>query len=100
MATLMRRFRRNAEDRAPTRQCVPAWYPATTLGAPTVAGPVSEADALRLADVWACVKVIVETASMIPLVPYRRAGDGRERLVGGRLVELLRKPAPGMIQSA
>jgi HK97 family phage portal protein len=92
----VRLFRRRTEDRALTRESLPE----SMMGAPTVAGRVGVHEALRLVDVFACVNLIASVASTLPLIAYRRAGEGRERLVGGRLVELLRKPAPATTQSS
>jgi HK97 family phage portal protein len=89
------RFRGRTEDRALTRENLPG----SLLGAPSVAGPVGERAALRLVDVWACVKVISEAASTLPLCAYRRTTEGRTKLVGGSLVSLLERPAPGATQS-
>jgi HK97 family phage portal protein len=87
--------RRGVEDRALAQETVRQ----TLFGAPLVSGPTGERSALHLVDVLACVRVIAEAASTLPLIGYRRTGEGRERLVGGRLVELLRSPAPGVTQS-
>lgn len=90
-------FRKRGEERALTRQNVPA----VMLGSPSLAGvPVNERTAMQLVDVLACVRVIAETASTLPLLGYRRLPNGRERLQGGRLVELLAKPAPAVTQGA
>jgi HK97 family phage portal protein len=88
--------RGRAEERALPRESGRSML----VGAPFVAGPVTARDALRLVDVYACINVIASAASTVPLVPYRRTPEGRERLVGGRLVELLRRPAPATTQSA
>jgi len=89
--------RRGGEDRALTRSNVPA----VMLGEPSLAGvALNERTALQLVDVLACVRVIAETASTLPLVGYRRVTGGRERLQGGRLVELLGRPAPAVTQGA
>jgi HK97 family phage portal protein len=93
-------FRRDAETRALQRETWPLslFSGGPTVFAPTVTGPMSALEALRLVDVWSCVQVIVSAASTLPLIPYRRAGDGRERLTGGRLADLLQRPAPGLTQ--
>lgn len=55
--------------------------------------------AMRIADVFACVRVLTEEASSLPLATYRRVGAaGRERVSGGFIEPLLRKPAPYMTQ--
>ncbi len=40
--------------------------------------PVNEDTALRLMAVWACVRVITEDISSLPLAVYRRIEDGKE----------------------
>jgi HK97 family phage portal protein len=69
--------------------------------AATVAGqPINERTALQIVDVLACVRVLAHTASTLPLIAYARAADGaRNRLEGGLLVELLRRPAPAVTQA-
>ena len=70
------------------------------LGVSTAAGPVvGERTALQIVDVLACVRLLAETASTLPLIAYRRSGEGRERLPGGRLVDLLHMPAPAVTQA-
>jgi HK97 family phage portal protein len=98
---LLRR-RNSEEDRALTTDTSPnevLGAPDVLLAGSTVAAPVGVRGALRLVDVWACVNVIASVASTLPLIAYRRSGAGRERLVGGRLIELLRSPAPAVTQA-
>jgi HK97 family phage portal protein len=52
--------------------------------------------ALQLADVWACVRVLSDAASSIPLVPYRRGRDGARARYPGHIADLLRQPAPSI----
>src|SRR6266545_2696573 len=88
--------RRNGETRALTRESVPP----VMLGVPTIAGePISERSALRVVDVLACVRLLAFTAATLPLLAYRHASGGRERLRGGRLVSLLDRPAPAVTQA-
>jgi HK97 family phage portal protein len=63
-------------------------------------GAISATTALTVNDVWACVRLLSNTAASLPLVPYRRVDGGRERLTGGRLPSLLERPAPATTQSA
>ncbi len=67
----------------------PALFPTTPSGTPLV----SPANALGVADVFACVRCLSDAAASVPLVPYRKTTGGRVR-VEGRLSELLRRPAP------
>src|SRR5881398_2604505 len=58
--------------------------------------PPAPGDALQVADIFACIRCLSDAASSVPLIAYRRASSGRQRLESGRLPELLRKPAPGV----
>ncbi|MEJ7568413.1 MAG: phage portal protein [Gaiellaceae bacterium] len=89
--------RREGEERALPRQNLRGLM----LGGTSLSGvPVSERSALQLVDVLACVRLLAETASTLPLIAYRRRSEGRERLSGGRLADLLTHPAPALTQAA
>jgi HK97 family phage portal protein len=62
---------------------------------------VTSAKALAIGDVWACVRVLADAASSLPLHVYRDApgGGGRERVRTGRLPALLGRPAPATSQA-
>lgn len=45
------------------------------------------------------MRCLVDAAASLPLVPYRRLADGRERY-DGPLSELLAAPAPAVTQSS
>src|SRR3712207_2337110 len=65
---------------------------------PTAAGrTVTERSAMAVADVFACVRLLANTAASLPLVCYRRVGEGRERY-DGTTPELLRRPSPAVTQ--
>jgi HK97 family phage portal protein len=68
------------------------------IGAYT-ASNITPAAALAIADVWAAVRVLSDAASSLPLHVYRKAGDGRERVTSGKLVDLLDSPAPATTQA-
>ena len=55
--------------------------------------------ALAVADVWSAVRCLSDAASSLPLHVYRRAGDGRERVTSGFLVDLLAAPSPGVTEA-
>src|SRR5215211_6521336 len=55
--------------------------------------------ALRVGDVWACVRVLADAAASVPLIPYRRTSSGRARLNSGKLAALLDRPAPATTQA-
>jgi phage portal protein BeeE len=62
---------------------------------------ITPAKALQIADVWACVRVLADAASSLPLHVYRDApaGGGRERVRTGRLPDLLGRPGPATSQA-
>jgi len=96
MATLSFRRRRQAEDRALTRESLPSVMlpDSTSPDAPGVR------QAAGIADVFACARVLVDGAVMAPLAVYRRTTDGRERVIDGEAARLLDRPAPGVSQPA
>jgi phage portal protein BeeE len=81
------------ESRALTELDVP-W-----MSTPTAAGVAITSDsALRIVDVLACVRLLAESASVCPLIPYRRTGESRQRSTGA-LRDLLARPAPATSQA-
>ena len=59
------------------------------------------ANALRVSDAYACVRVLADSISSLPLHVYRRTTAGR--LPAGdasRAVQLLNRPAPGSTRAA
>lgn len=92
---LFRRSRhRQTEDRTLTAQNVPP-----VMLAAAASGSVTPSNALAVADAYACIRVLSDAAASVPLIAYRRTEQGRERLGGGRLVELLQRPAPATTQA-
>lgn len=84
---------RGAESRTLTRTNVPPAMLPYASGAPL---EVTEATALRVADAYACVRVLADSISSLPLKAFRRTPAGR--LPAGdesRIVQLLRSPSPG-----
>jgi HK97 family phage portal protein len=68
-----------------------ALFPAT--GAPL---DVNTANALRVSDAYACVRVLADSVASLPLHAYRRTDQGR--IPAGpdqRIVQLLNRPSPG-----
>ena len=65
---------------------------------PTVTGrDISESTAMAHITVHACVKVIAESLSSLPLILYRRIGDGKERASDHPLFGILHdRPNPEM----
>jgi len=85
--------KRVPEERALSAGTVP---PVTLSSTP--AGTVTPSNALAVADVFACIRALSDAAASIPLIPYRKTADGRTR-AEGRLVDLLRQPAPATTQA-
>lgn len=69
----------------------PHWYSDTPGGGISAAGPVvSPESALRVATVYACVRILAETVASLPLHLYRRLPDGgKERADDHPLYETL-----------
>lgn len=82
-----------AEDRAlPVLDSQPA-FPTLTTGAPL---NVTTSNVLRVSDAYACVRVLADGISTLPLHAYRRTTAGRVRAGDdSRAVQLLAKPSPG-----
>ncbi|MGI8595748.1 MAG: phage portal protein, partial [Thermoleophilaceae bacterium] len=81
------------EERALTSVDLPWMAPPTAAGI-----AVTPEGALRLVDVLACVRLLAESASILPLKAYRRTEDGREPYTG-RLADLLERPSPATCQA-
>jgi HK97 family phage portal protein len=83
-----------SEDRAlPTPDVQSSCFPYVTTSAPT---NVTTANALRVSDAYACVRVLADSVSSLPLHAYRRTGQGRVAAGDNqRAVQLLSRPAPG-----
>jgi HK97 family phage portal protein len=68
-------------------------FPSLTTTAPL---DVSTSNALRVADAYACVRVLADSISTLPLKAYRRTDQGRVPAGdNARIVQLLRRPLPG-----
>lgn len=68
---------------------------------PTLSGQrVTQSNALQISDVFAAVRVLADGVASLPLVAYRRQGEQRQRIDGGPLVELLRRPSPTQTRGA
>jgi HK97 family phage portal protein len=90
----MHPFRRKSEQRT-IADGGPVW----SEGGWAPQFPPSPNDSLGVADVWACVRVLAGAAASLPLIPYRRQGEGRVRLDSGRLFDLLQRPSPATTQA-
>jgi HK97 family phage portal protein len=81
------------EDRAlPLIDSQPS-FPSLTTRAPL---DVNTSNALRVSDAYACVRVLADSVSSLPLHTYRRTDAGR--IPAGdnaRIVQLLKRPSPG-----
>jgi phage portal protein BeeE len=82
-----------AEDRSlPTPDVQPS-FPTLTTSAPL---NVSTSNALRVADAYACVRLLADTIATLPLKAYRRTDAGRVAAGdNARVVQLVRRPSPG-----
>ena len=57
---------------------------------------VTTSNALRVSDAYACVRVLADSISSLPLHVYRRTTDGRlPASEDSRAVQLLNRPSPG-----
>ena len=88
------RFLRRQRTEQRTLDSWPGWWPQNGEQPPL--GPTT---ALRVADVFACVRVLADAAASVPLIPYRRTEAGRIRLGSGKLAGLLEQPAPAVSQA-
>jgi len=96
--TRPRRFfrRRGDERRALTRSTLPSvLFPGTAAGE-----DVTPRNALAIADAYACVRVLADSAASLPLHVYRRGADGGRERAENAAAELLRLPAPAVTQAA
>ena len=99
-------FRKRAEDRTlnvPGGSVYPT-VPYSDMGPYATAsyggvGSVSNASAMRIADVYSCIRCLSDAAASVPLILYRRTANGRERVNGGRTVDLLNRPGPATSQA-
>ena len=81
------------EDRALTRGSVPSSMLPYTRSALL---DVNTTNALRVADGYACVRVLADSVASLPLKVYRRTSTGRVPAGGdSRAVQLLERPSPG-----
>jgi len=80
------------EDRALTRATI---APAMPLAWPLSDAEITPDAAMRVSDVFACVRCLADSAAMLPLVAYARTPDGGRERFNGRLADLLQRPAPG-----
>ena len=67
-------------------------------GEPTVSGrAVSVNNALGVASVWAAIRLLSDSVGMLPLIVYRKDGEGRQRATTSRAANLLHNdPNPEM----
>jgi HK97 family phage portal protein len=83
----------HGESRALTRGNVPSSMLPYTR---TALLDVSTANALRVADAYACVRVLSDSVASLPLKVYRRTSSGRVPAGSdSRAVQLLERPSPG-----
>lgn len=89
MGVLTKMIERRATIEGPlplTAQRIVEWL----TGEPTASGvSISPQGSLKLAAVWACVRVISEDIASLPLFTYRRLDRGKEKATTHRLYRLL-----------
>src|SRR5262245_29839352 len=83
-----------AGNHAPERRSVSSWDLLRADAWPSDSGtPVSPYLAENLSAVFACVQIIAETVSTLPVVVYRLAGDGMKFVeLGHPVARLFREP--------
>jgi HK97 family phage portal protein len=91
--TMRERIFGRTEDRSLSAENVPP----VMLASP--GGNITPITALKVADVYAAVRLLADSVSSLPLHVYRKTVDGRQRVDGGSLVDLLDHPAPGTTQA-
>jgi phage portal protein BeeE len=87
--------KKRVEDRA---LAAPAAAPASIPYSPYSVGPadVTTSTALRVADAYACVRLLADSISSLPLHVFRKTAAGRVPAgEQSRTVQLLRSPSPG-----
>lgn len=84
---------RKTESKTLTDQYWQGWF-----GGEGYAGKhVTEANAMQTVTVFACVRILAESVAGLPLIVYRRRGDGKERASAHSLYRLLHDtPNPEM----
>jgi HK97 family phage portal protein len=94
--TLFRRKRDHVEDRSLQKETIPGAFYANEA----TADQVGTRQAMQLADVFACVRVLAHSAASCPIQVYRKGSGGQEHLETGQTAELLREPMPGVTQAS
>ena len=82
---------REAENRDLTRESLPS----VMLPDPSSPDAPGVRQSTSIADVFACVRVLVDGAMMAPLQVYRRSTQGRERVTDGDTVSILDRARAG-----
>jgi HK97 family phage portal protein len=77
----------------------PDWLFGDGLPAVAAGVSVSTESAIRHANVYSCIRVIVDSAASIPLAVYRRNGADRQRIYTGYAADLLGEPSPCLTQA-
>lgn len=95
---LTRKTARTRGDHAEERTLTRSSLPPSMLHSTPSGSTVTPQSALTIADAYACTRALADAAASLPLIAYRRTGQGRER-IEGRTPDLLRSPSPGTTQS-
>jgi len=89
------RFTRDSDEQ---RTLGKSTIPASILAA--YPGPgVTPANALCIADAYACIRALSDAAASLPLIAYRRRRDGSRERYSGLIADLLDRPAPATSQA-
>jgi HK97 family phage portal protein len=81
------------EDRALPAPTVEPTYTSWSTSAPL---NVDTSNVLRVSDAYACVRLLADSISSLPLHAYRATAQGREAAgENARIVQLLQRPSPG-----
>lgn len=71
-------------------------YSTTTALTGSVPLAVTESNALRVSDAWACVRALSDSVASLPVHAYRRTSSGRVQVGNeARAVQLINRPSPG-----
>lgn len=94
-STLADSWERGMEDRS-LKRSQELWPRYPSYPAYTDIGPD---DAMRISDVFACVRLLSDVAGSLPLIAYRRLADGDRERFSGRLADLIARPSPGNVSA-
>jgi HK97 family phage portal protein len=89
-------FSRKTEDRSLQQ---PSHFPVYPAYPVLDVGDIGPTAALQITDVFACVRVLSDSAASLPLIPYRTLPDGSRERFSGRITDLIARPSPAATTS-